>query len=275
VLAGEPGELFIGGDGVARGYWKRPELDAERFLNLPSLSEQRVYRTGDQARFLPDGVIAFLGRVDQQIKLRGHRIEPGEIETILEHYPGVRQAVVVAREDREGDKRLVAYVVADGLGKEAVGMLKEAIAARLPEIMIPSAFVFRSALPLTDNGKIDRKALLASQPPELQDTALVHSSPLEIQSEVERMVYETWKEALGLPGLGLNQNFFDLGAHSLTVAEVQAKLQIALQREIPIVDLFEFPTIALLSRHLSGSESVAAAARAADRAQRRKIARQH
>jgi amino acid adenylation domain-containing protein len=120
ALAGETGEIFIGGEGVARGYWKRPELDAERFLNLHSLPEQRVYRTGDMGRILPDGNMEFLGRTDHQIKLRGHRIEPGEIETVLEYYPGVMQAVVVAREDREGDKRLVAYMVANGLGKELV-----------------------------------------------------------------------------------------------------------------------------------------------------------
>jgi len=275
VYGGEPGEIFIGGDGVARGYWKRPELDAERFLNPHSLSEQRVYRTGDQARFLEDGVIEFLGRVDHQIKLRGHRIEPGEIEAILEHYPGVRQAVVVAREDREGDKRLVAYVVAENMGKEAVAMLKGALAAKLPDIMIPSAFVFLSVFPLTENGKIDRKALLGFPPPVSQDSTLVSHSQGEPQDKIERIVYEAWRDALGLPSVELNQNFFDLGAHSLMVAEVLAKLQYLLQREIPIVDLFEFPTIALLSRHLSGSESVKTAARAADRALRRKIARQH
>jgi amino acid adenylation domain-containing protein len=274
VLAGEPGEVFISGDGVARGYWKRPELDAERFLNLPSLSEQHVYRTGDMGRFRPDGNMEFLGRTDHQIKLRGHRIEPGEIEAALEHYPGVRQAVVVAREDREGDKRLVAYVVADGLGKEAVGMLKEALAARLPEIMIPSAFVFLSEMPMTSNGKIDRKALLAFPPPSLRDTALERYSQGETPNEIERIVYEAWKEVLGLPSVGLNQNFFELGAHSLTVAEVQARLQNDLRREIPIVDFFEFPTIVAFSRHLSGVESVMTTDRAADRARRRKLAMQ-
>jgi acyl carrier protein len=275
VPAGEPGELFIGGDGVARGYWNRPEMTAERFLNLSSFSEQRVYRTGDLARFLPDGNIEFLGRSDHQIKLRGHRIEPGEIEALLEQCFGVRQAVVVAREDREGDNRLVAYVVAEGVGKEAVRMLKRALGAKLPEIMIPSAFVFLSALPLTENGKIDRKALLGFPPPVLQETALAGYSRDDHQSEIERIVSVAWTEALGVPSVGFDENFFDLGAHSLTVAEVHAKLQNVLQREIPLVDLFEFSTVASLSRHLSGSESAVAATSIADRAQRRRLARQH
>ncbi|MGO9340069.1 MAG: non-ribosomal peptide synthetase [Terracidiphilus sp.] len=275
VPVGEPGELFIGGDGVARGYWNRPELTAERFLNLPSLSGQPVYRTGDLARFLPDGNIEFLGRADDQIKLRGHRIEPREIEAHLEECAGIRQAVVVAREDREGDKRLVAYVVAEGIGKEAVGMLKSALGARLPEVMIPSAFLFLSALPLTENGKIDRRALLGFPPPVLEEAALARRSQSAPQSEIERIICEAWKEALGLPEVGLNENFFDLGAHSLTIAEVQAKLQNSLQREVPLVDLFEFPTVASLAHHLAGSESLPATARIADRAQRRRSARQH
>ena len=225
-------------------------------------------------RYLADGNIEFLGRTDQQIKLRGHRIEAGEIEALLQQCGGVKQAVVVAREDREGDKRLVAYLVTDGLGKEAVGMLKAALARRLPEMMIPSAFVFLSEMPITDNGKIDRKALLASPPPALQDIDHLATSPRKDQNEIERTVCEAWQEALGLPSLGLNENFFDLGAHSLMVAEVLAKLQNLLQREIPIVDLFEFPTIASLSCHLSGTESIGGAARVAERAQRRRLARQ-
>ncbi len=276
VPVGEIGELFIGGDGVARGYWNRPDLTAERFLTIPPLSPHRVYRTGDLARFLPDGNIEFLGRADYQVKLRGHRIEPGEIEAILEQCKGVRQAVVVVREDREGDKRLIAYLVAEATGTEAASTLRSVLESKLPDYMVPSAFVFLPQLPLTDNGKIDRKALLKLPPPNITFSAA--ASPLESKSahqtsnEIERIVASAWQDALGIPSVGMNDNFFDLGAHSLTVAEVQAKLQEALGREISLVDLFEFSTVNALVRHLAGAESHG---QVSDRAQRRMLARHH
>ena len=276
VPVGEIGELFIGGDGVARGYWNRPDLTAERFLTIPSLSQHRIYRTGDLARFLPDGKIEFLGRADYQVKLRGHRIEPGEIEAILEQCKGVRQAVVVVREDREGDKRLIAYLVAEATGAEAAGTVRSVLESKLPDYMVPSAFVFLPELPLTDNGKIDRKALLKLPPPNITFSAA--ASPLESKSghqtsnEIERIVAAAWQDALGIPSVGMNDNFFDLGAHSLTVAEVQAKLQEALGREISLVDLFEFSTVSTLARHLAGTESHG---QLSDRAQRRMLARHH
>jgi len=180
VPVGEIGELFISGDGLARGYWRRPELTAERFMTIPGLGPDRIYRTGDLARFLPDGNIHFLGRADYQIKLRGHRIEPGEIESVLEKFPGVRQAAVVLREDREGDKRLVAYLVAETAGSaaalRAAGDLRAAAGAKLPDFMVPSAFVFLNELPLTGNGKIDRKALLTLPPPNLAFAAASHDA---------------------------------------------------------------------------------------------------
>jgi amino acid adenylation domain-containing protein len=260
VPAGEIGELFIGGDGVARGYWNQPDLTAERFLTIPSLSQHRIYRTGDLARFLPDGNIEFLGRADYQVKLRGHRIEPGEIEAVLEQQcKGIRQAVVVVREDREGDKRLVAYLVAEAAGAYAAGPLRSVLESKLPDYMVPSAFVFLPELPLTDNGKIDRKALLKISPPSI--TPIAAASPFEnksghqINNEIERIVASAWQDALGIPSVGMNDNFFDLGAHSLTVAEVQAKLQEALGREILLLDLFEFSTVSALARHLAGTES--------------------
>lgn len=274
VPDGEVGELFIGGDGVARGYWKRPDLTAERFLRIPALSDQPIYRTGDLARYQPDASIEFLGRADYQIKLRGHRIEPGEIEAILEQCPGVKQAVIVAREDREGDKRLVAYLVAEFTGADAVAVLRSALDSKLPDYMVPSAFVFLPALPLTDNGKIDRNALLKLEPPSLAANPAAAQPGSRPATEVERIIAGAWQEALGVQTIGVNDNFFDAGAHSLTVAEVHARLQQALGREIALVDLYQFSTVSTLAAHLAGTQQVVAAAQLSDRAQRRRLARQ-
>ncbi len=273
VAPGEAGEIFIGGDGVARGYWNQPQLTAERFVAIPALSADRVYRTGDLARVLADGNLEFLGRVDYQIKVRGHRIEPGEIEAALEQCTGIRQAVIVAREDREGDKRLVAYLVADVEGRDAANALRHALSTKLPEAMVPSAFVFLPALPLTGNGKIDREALLKLPPPAITITSTVSGSVSRHANEMERVVAQAWQEALGVSEIGLTDNFFDLGAHSLTVAEVQVKLQHALGREISLVDLFQFPTVSSLARHLPGTEQVVIATDISERAQRRRLAR--
>jgi acyl-coenzyme A synthetase/AMP-(fatty) acid ligase/acyl carrier protein len=282
VAMGEIGELFIGGDGVARGYWRRPELTAERFLTIPALAPDRgdtgrIYRTGDLARFLPDGNIDFLGRADYQIKLRGHRIEPGEIEALLEKCPGVRQAVVVLREDREDDKRLVAYLVAGTTDAAAGAAMRAALEAKLPHYMVPSAFVFLNELPLTGNGKIDRKALIKLPAPILTIGAGPRAA--EPASEMERIVARAWQQALGIPAVGLSENFFDLGAHSLTVAEAHARLQEALGREIALLDLFQFTTVSALAAHLetqSANQSVgaqAAVSRLSERAARRRMAR--
>lgn len=271
VPPGEIGELFIGGDGVARGYWRRPDLTAQRFVTIPALGEQRLYRTGDLARFLPDGNIDFMGRADYQIKLRGHRIEPGEIEALLEKHSGVRQAVVVLREDREGDKRLVAYLVAESTIAKAATTLHAALEAKLPDYMVPSAFVFLSELPLTSNGKIDRKALLKLPPPILASAA--SSTDTQPANDVERIVAQVWQQALGIPAVGMNDNFFDLGAHSLTVAEAHAKLQEVLGREIPLLDLFQFTTVSALAAHLGCAQADTVASGLADRAARRRLAR--
>jgi amino acid adenylation domain-containing protein len=281
VAIGETGELYIGGDGVARGYWNRPELTAERFLSIPALSPQPIYRTGDLARFLPDGNLEFLGRADFQVKLRGHRIELGEIEALLEKPPGIRQAVVILREDREGDKRLVAYLVSAGneprgLAPEPASSgqsatLRAVLAASLPEFMIPSAFVFLDAMPLTGNGKTDRKALLNLPPLMAQSAPRPEEQPA---NETERVVAGVWQQALGISAVGLNDNFFDLGAHSLTVAEAHAQLQAALGREIALVDLFQYSTVSALSRHLAGTETGSGGNALSERAARRRMARQ-
>jgi amino acid adenylation domain-containing protein len=271
VPPGEIGELFIGGDGVARGYWKRPEQTAERFITIPALADNRIYRTGDLARFLPDSNIEFLGRADYQIKLRGHRIEPGEIEALLEKCVGIRQAVVILREYREGDKRLVAYLIAEGTSSTPTA-LRAALDTKLPDYMVPSAFVFLDALPLTGNGKIDRKALLKLPPPDLASAAAQNGA--EPGNEMERIVARVWQQALGIPSVGLTDNFFDLGAHSLTVAEAHGKLQEALGCEIALLDLFQFTTVSALAAHLGGAQAATAASQLSDRAARRRMARE-
>ncbi len=270
VANGDAGELFIGGEGVARGYWHRPDLTAERFLVLPSLSSERLYRTGDLARVRPDGAIDFLGRADDQIKLRGHRIEPGEIEAALEECPGIHRAVVILREDREGDQRLVAYLLADASRSESGSELRGILASKLPDYMVPASFVSLSSLPLTDNGKIDRKALKKLPPPGSgREQAKPESQPAA--TAMEKTIARLWQEALGIASVGLHDNFFDLGAHSLTVAEVHGRLQEELGREIDIVDLFQFSTVSMLAAHVAG---VQARQSASDRAQRRRTAMQ-
>jgi acyl-coenzyme A synthetase/AMP-(fatty) acid ligase/acyl carrier protein len=272
IPSGEVGELFIGGAGVTRGYWNRPDLTAERFVTVPMISTERMYRTGDLGRLLPDGSIEFLGRADYQVKLRGHRIELGEIEAVLERCRGVRQAVVVLREDREGDKRLVAYLVGEPSQGPGAEELRRVLKSTVPDYMVPSFFVFLAELPLTQNKKIDRKALLAMPAP---DAGARNDVRLECEasSEMERIVARAWQEALGLSCVGLDDNFFDLGAHSLTVAEVHASLQAALSREMPLVDLFQFSTVRALAAHLAGVESIAMRNELSERAQRRRLAR--
>lgn len=267
VPPGEAGDLYIGGDGVVRGYWQRPELTAERFPENPFRPGTRMYRTGDIARYLPDGNLEFLGRSDFQVKLRGFRIEFGEIEAAIESQPAVGQAAVAAIEFKPEDKRLVAYVVPKpGLTLE-IAALREALAITLPEYMVPSVFVPLSEFPLTPNGKIDRKAL--PSPTALEDEPV---APQELpRNELERMITEAWKDALGTNSVGLNENFFDLGAHSLMVAEVHAQLQIQLDREFSLVDLFQFPTVTALANHLQGKD---APPQLSSRIERRLAARQ-
>jgi amino acid adenylation domain-containing protein len=267
VPLGETGDLFIGGEGVVRGYWQRPELTAERFLDDPFLSGNRMYRTGDIARFLPDGNLEFLGRADFQVKLRGFRIEVGEIETVLESQENVAQAVVATFEFKTGskveDKRLVAYVVPKAGTALKVADLRSALAAALPEYMVPSNFVILDALPLTANGKIDRNALHVPAADELE---LVTEPP---RTELEQKIAQAWKEALGVEQVGLHRNFFDLGAHSLMVAEVHMQLHQMLGREISLVDLFQFPTVSALAAHLAGQESLVSVPQVTNRAERR------
>jgi len=246
VPLGVPGELYIGGDGVTRGYLRRPDLTAERFLPDPFAADRpgcRLYRTGDLARRLPDGRVEFLGRVDHQVKLRGFRIEPGEIEAALVALAGAREAVVVVREDRStqgpGDRRLVAYLTGE------IGMttdeLRRTLRERLPDYMVPVAFVRLAALPLTPNGKLDRKALPA---PEQQSAGERYVAP---RTPAEEVLAGIWADLLGREQVGAADNFFDLGGHSLLVVRLMARIEQAFGVRLPIATLFEAPTVERLA----------------------------
>jgi AMP-binding enzyme/Phosphopantetheine attachment site/AMP-binding enzyme C-terminal domain len=264
--AGVPGELVIGGAGVVRGYLRRPELNAERFLPDPISGEGRVYRTGDLARQRDDGVIEFLGRLDHQVKVRGFRIELGEIEAALLAQPGIREGVVVAREDTPGDVRLVAYLVAaESVHPQA---LRDALRTRLPEFMLPSHFVTLAALPQTPNGKIDRKALPAPETAAVAAPAAAHVAPT---SDIERAIADVWRDVLKLPEVGTRDNFFDLGGHSLLAVQAHRRLRDVLGRSLSITDIFRFPTIQALGQYLSGGVD-AAAQQGRDRAEGRRAA---
>lgn len=237
---GVHGELCIGGLGVARGYLKRGDLTAEKFVQEPGGKPgERIYKTGDLARWRADGTIEFLGRIDHQVKVRGFRIELAEIESALSAHPSVRQCVVVAREDDPGDdKRLVAYVTCEGRGSDAD--LRAFLKNRLPDYMIPSAFVFLDALPLTLNGKIDRKALPA--PGQARQ-----SEPAKPGTPLERMLAGIWSRVLKLENVGIHDDFFELGGHSLMAVGLFAEIDKQLGKNLPLATLFQAPTISQLA----------------------------
>lgn len=249
---GIAGELYIGGDGVAREYWKQPELTAKRFLPDPFRPGNRMYRTGDLVRRLSDGTLEHLGRNDRQIKLRGFRIEPGEIEAALERLPGVRQAVVELREDDPGDPRLTAYIVSDPPGDAAA--MREALALGLPGHMVPSAFVFLNAIPLTPNRKVDRKALPA--PPVPSAAASIATSPDACGTDgtVNRLG-AIWRALLKMPEIGMHDDFFALGGHSLLIVQLQSRIRQQFSQELSIPELFQRPTIAALAELLDANRN--------------------
>src|SRR6185369_3476851 len=244
---GVTGELYLGGAGLARGYLKRAELTAERFLPHPfsRRAGDRLYRTGDLVRYLPDGNLEFIGRADEQVKLRGFRIELGEIESVLNAQAGVRECVVVVREDVPGDQRLVAYVVGNEAA-EAVdsGALRISLKKVLPEYMAPSAFVTLAELPLTPNGKIDRKALPAPD----QTRSEAGPSYVAACTPVEEVLCGMWEQVLRVERVGVFDNFFELGGHSLLATQIISRLKEAFQVEIPLRALFEAPTVAEFSK---------------------------
>jgi acyl-coenzyme A synthetase/AMP-(fatty) acid ligase len=243
VPVGMPGELYIGGVGLARGYLGMPAMTAIRFVPNPFGREDsaRLYRTGDRARWLPEGILQYLGRTDHQVKLRGMRVELTEIEAALAARPEVGAAVVVAREEVTGDKRLVAYLVAAKGSQVDVPSLRATLRASLPDHMIPSAFVVLERLPLTPNGKIDRNALGDIGAPIGTTEFVAPRSPLE------ELLAEIWRDVLVVERVGIHDNFFDLGGHSLLAMQVVSRATTALRRKVGVRILFEYPSIAELA----------------------------
>ena len=251
VPMGVVGELHIGGVQLARGYLNRPELTAEKFIRDPFSIKAgaRLYKTGDLARYLPDGNIEYLGRVDHQVKIRGFRIELGEIEAALDRHPAVRQSVVMAREDDPGNKRLVAYLVSDGEAPK-VEELREHLRTSLPEFMIPAAFVVMDSLPLSSNGKVNRHALPAPQITRSQEQD--SAAP---RNPIEEQIARTWAEVLRVPQIGINDDFFTVGGHSLLATQVIARIRQAFGVDVPLRAIFESPTIAGLAARVSQSHA--------------------
>jgi amino acid adenylation domain-containing protein len=246
------GELFIGGAGVARGYLDRPGLTAERFIADPFSGDSgaRLYKTGDLARFLPDGKIEYLGRNDFQVKIRGFRIELGEIEAALTEQPDVREAVVLAREDIPGNKRLVAYLVPSAPEQTPeAATLRAALQGRLPEYMVPSAYVVLDVFPLTPNGKLDRKAL-----PAPDHSALVSAAFEAPQGEIEEALAQIWRDVLGGERISRHDNFFDLGGHSLLTVQLVGRIFSVFGVQIPIMSLFNEPTLQRLAEVVSQAQ---------------------
>ena len=265
VPTGASGELFIGGAGVVRGYLHRPELTSERFIRDPFQSDPdaRMYRTGDLVRWGPDGRVVFLGRLDHQVKLRGYRIEMGEIEAALLEQRAVREAVVIAREDVPGDKRLVGYLTTRPGESVDPADLRAALREKLPEYMVPAQIVVLPSLPLTPNAKVDRKALPA--PDQLR--AAPEAAYVAPSTPLEATIAAVWADLLRVQKVGLEDNFFDLGGHSLLTVQAHRRLRELTGREIALTDLFRFPTIRTLVGHLDapdvgGDDLVKSASRA-------------
>jgi amino acid adenylation domain-containing protein len=254
LAEGVVGEIYLAGDGVARGYLNRPELQEERFVNDP-FSEQagaRMYRSGDLGKFLEDGKILCLGRIDQQIKIRGYRIEPGEIEQLLVKQREIKEAVVIAREDKPGDQRLVAYIVPDrsltvgDVSEELLQSWKKTVKDALPPYMVPNHFVMLEQMPITPNGKIDRKAL--PKPDQRQSENRVNALP---STDTEKLVAGIWVDLLGLQQVGVDEDFFELGGNSMIAVQVMTRLELKTGLRLPITTLFEASTVKKISLMLS------------------------
>jgi len=245
---GEIGEIYVGGRGLARGYRNRPELTSEKFIPNPFTTESRarLYKTGDLARYLPDGEIAFLGRVDEQIKARGFRIEPAEIVKVLDEHPAVQASFVVAREIEPGDKRLVAYLVLAGEAQPSYTEMRNFLAARLPEYMLPGIFVRLTALPLNPSGKVDRTSL----PDPVAENTLRDHALVKPKTALEERVANIVAGLLGVQQVSVEDNFFLLGGHSLLGAQLLARLSNEFHIELSLHSLFDAPTIERLSQQI-------------------------
>ncbi len=272
VSIGTSGEMYVGGAGVAQGYLRREELTRERFIPHPFSQDPlaRLYKTGDLARYLPDGNLEYIGRIDHQVKIRGFRIELGEIEALLSQHPDITENVVIVREDLPGDKRLVVYLVTHNQ-QLTTKELHEFLAAQLPTYMIPAIFAIVPTLPLTVNGKVDRRALLANQveskvigkKDDLMANSLIESTPIDLnettdstpKQSTEAILVAIWSQVLGRPQVGIDDNFFELGGHSISIVQVAAAARQQLGGvEIPVVKLFQYPTIAKLTAYLNGEQ---------------------
>jgi len=241
--AGVPGELYIGGVGVARGYLGRPALTAEKFVPDPFAAPgDRLYRTGDRARFLEGGDIEFLGRIDFQVKIRGYRIEMGEVESVLAAHPSVRDALVMAREDQPGDRRLVAYVVPEPGTAAGEHVLRDALRERVPEYMVPSAFVFLPELPAGTTGKVDRRQLPA---PEYASAEYVPP-----RTEAEETLAAIWADVLGVEQVGAPDHFFERGGHSLLIMRLIGQVRSAFGVELSIRTVFAMPTLEAMANEV-------------------------
>ena len=252
VPVGVTGELCIGGEGLARGYFHRPDLTAEKFIpNTFSYKPARLYRTGDLARYLPNGDIEYIGRIDNQVKVRGFRIELGEIEAIISQYPGVQEVAVVIHASEIDSQRIVAYIVPREEQVPTISELRGFLEAKLPSYMIPAAFLTLKALPLTSNGKVDRKALPKpdNTRPQLE---VVYQQP---QTEIEQTIADIWQEVLNVEDLGIYDNFFELGGHSLLLVQVHSKLREVFKRDLSLLDLFRYPTIKSLANYFNQAEN--------------------
>jgi amino acid adenylation domain-containing protein len=272
VAIGEPGNLYISGVCLARGYLNRPELTAERFISSPFQAGERLYQSGDVARYLLDGNIEYLGRADNQVKIRGFRIELGELETALTGHAAIKQAVVMAREDQPGNKRLVAYLVANPGETLVTTHLRQYLLEIVPDYAVPSLFISVEAMPLTPSGKIDRRALPApdTRRPQL---AQAYRAP---RNPSEQLLGAIWGELLHLDQVGIDDNFFELGGDSLLILQVAAQIQQQLNIEIPVVKLFQYPTIAELANFLNqGASDRPSQTQYQERAQRQKARLDH